>query len=264
MESVAECMIDEIFMRHGSPEILVSDRGSPFVNSLMKQLCSLLKIKKVTTAPYNPRADGLAENAVKTTKDMLSSYVNVMQDDWDEYLSIVAHYYRTTVNEATGMTPYFLLHGRECRHPDQQWIQQHTALPSSNDYVYDYAVAMETLWEVIGLKEYEHAKEVTKKSYAKAKRFKSLSVGDKVMMKRVPARFFTSEENQKSKIRKAFQDKFTGPYEILKKISPVTYIINVNGEDIPIAYKNLIKTSSRATVEQAKIEKKQRQRKKKN
>jgi transposase InsO family protein len=264
MESVAECMIDEIFMRHGSPEILVSDRGSPFVNSLMKQLCSLLKIKKVTTAPYNPRADGLAENAVKTTKDMLSSYVNVMQDDWDEYLSIVAHYYRTTVNEATGMTPYFLLHGRECRHPDQQWIQQHTALPSSNDYVYDYAVAMETLWEVIGLKEYEHAKEVTKKSYAKAKRFKSLSVGDKVMMKRVPARFFTSEENQKSKIRKAFQDKFTGPYEILKKISPVTYIINVNGEDIPIAYKNLIKTSSRATVEQAKVEKKQRQRKKKN
>ena len=231
----------------------------------MKQLCSLLKIKKVTTAPYNPRADGLAENAVKTTKDMLSSYVNVMQDDWDEYLSIVAHYYRTTVNEATDQTPYFMLHGRQCRHPDQQWIQQHTALPSLNDYVYDFAVAMETLWEIIGLKEYEKAKEVTKKSYAKVKRFHSLKVGDQVMMKRIAARFFTNEDNQKSKIRKAFQDKYTGPYTILKKISPVTYIINVNGEDIPIAYKNLIKVSSRMTAGKDNLDKKtNKQRKKKN
>jgi transposase InsO family protein len=71
-------MVDEIFMRHGSPEILVLDKGTAFVNKTLKQVCSLLKIRKITTAPYNPRADRLAENAVRTVKDMLSSYTNVL------------------------------------------------------------------------------------------------------------------------------------------------------------------------------------------
>jgi transposase InsO family protein len=111
---IAECFVDEILMRHGAPKVLISDGGREFNNQILKAICKLLKIRKITTAPYNPRADGLAENQVKTCKDMLSSYCNVYQNDWDKYLSVVAHYYRTTVNEATGMSPYRALYGREC------------------------------------------------------------------------------------------------------------------------------------------------------
>ena len=76
-EDVAEVFVDEILMRHGAPKMLISDGGKEFTNRILKAVCRLLKIRKITTAPYNPRADGLAENQVKTCKDMVSSYCNV-------------------------------------------------------------------------------------------------------------------------------------------------------------------------------------------
>jgi len=239
-ESVAECLVDEIFLRHGSPEVLISDRGTAFVNKILKQVCSLLKIKKVTTAPYNPRADGLAENAVRTSKDMLSAYTNLMQDDWDEYLALVAHKYNTTINEATGQTPFFMMYARECRTPDTMWLKQFQGLPDTTDYAQDLAVGMETLWEAIGTKERLHSESIAEKSW-KGSRFKEFNVGDSVGVIRIPSRFFRTEDNEKVKIRAALQDRFSGPYKIIRKISPITYVVNIFGKDTAIAYRNMKK-----------------------
>ena len=71
-EDFAECFVDEILMRHGAPRVLISDGGKEFVNRILSAICIMLKIRKVITAPYNSRADGLAENQVKSCKDMLS------------------------------------------------------------------------------------------------------------------------------------------------------------------------------------------------
>ena len=54
-EDVAELFVDEILMRHGAPKVLVSDGGKEFTNSIMKAICKLLKIRKITAAPYNPK-----------------------------------------------------------------------------------------------------------------------------------------------------------------------------------------------------------------
>ena len=67
---------------------------------------------KKNTTPANPKADGLAENAVKTVKDILPSITNAFQTDWDLYLPIIQYDYNTTVNATTGYVPYYLLFGR--------------------------------------------------------------------------------------------------------------------------------------------------------
>ena len=71
---------------------------------------------------------------MKTCKDMLSSYCNAFQDNWDDYLAVVAHYYRTTYNDAIKMTPYQALYGRECTQINTMWIAE--VLESNEDIGY--------------------------------------------------------------------------------------------------------------------------------
>jgi transposase InsO family protein len=70
------CFEDEVINRHGVPELLVTDRGTKFSSKAWKDLMKLRNIRHVRTTPANPRSDGLAENMMRTLKDMLTSYVN--------------------------------------------------------------------------------------------------------------------------------------------------------------------------------------------
>ncbi len=68
-------------MRHGAPHILVSDNGTEFCNSLLNGICAYLRVRKVSTAPYTPKTNGLVERQMGTIKDALNAYTNVFQTD---------------------------------------------------------------------------------------------------------------------------------------------------------------------------------------
>ena len=84
-ETVENALI-EIFSRTGIPKEILSDQCSNFTSSLMRQLCKLLHIKKLTSTPYHPEANGLVENFNGTLKKMLSCFVESEKDEWDKYL----------------------------------------------------------------------------------------------------------------------------------------------------------------------------------
>ena len=234
--SVAECLFDEILMRHGAPRVLISDQGTEFVNKVIDQIAILLRIRRVTTSPYHPRADGLAENQVSTLKDMLSAYVNVFQTDWDDYLAIVAHYYRTTVSSATGYTPYFMMYGRECRKPDEQWIQAVGQLSDDEeifvtDYVRGLSESMRLIWEMIGAELEDKATARNERVNKGIKQIASFEVGDRVWLEQPPVTSFISQDdNERFKVKKAFRPRFSGTYEVVKKVSPITYVLNIGGQ----------------------------------
>jgi hypothetical protein len=46
------------------------------------------------------------------------------------------------------------------------------------------------------------------------------------------------------KIRKALQDRYSGPYRIVRKVSPITYVVNIFGKEFYIAARNMKKFSS--------------------
>ena len=58
--------LSQIFARFGIPRILVSDNGSEFLSSDLKQWCESLGIKKMESPIYHPRANGIAERAVQS------------------------------------------------------------------------------------------------------------------------------------------------------------------------------------------------------
>ncbi|CAF0859482.1 unnamed protein product [Brachionus calyciflorus] len=114
-DAIAKIFINEIISRHSAPSKLLSDQGRNFLSELIKSICKYFKINKVQTAPYNPKCDGLVERFNKTLCQMLSSYSNSNQTNWDLYLPLVLFAYRTSQQSSTEETPFSLLYGREPR-----------------------------------------------------------------------------------------------------------------------------------------------------
>lgn len=60
---------------------------------------------------------------------MLSLYVNDNQKDWDVHLPFVTSAYNTSKQASTGHTPFYMLHGKECRSVHDSGLG---ALPAGN------------------------------------------------------------------------------------------------------------------------------------
>ena len=68
---VAITFLQELFARFGVVDCLVSDNGTQFTSSDFKAFCDTFQIKYITTPPYHPRSNGLAECFVDTLKRAL-------------------------------------------------------------------------------------------------------------------------------------------------------------------------------------------------
>ncbi len=113
-ETVAAYLLEEIIPRHGCPRLLLSDQGSEFCNAVMAALTKALRIHKVRTSPYHASCNGKVERWHRVMNDVLAKRVNHRQTDWDRYIPSALLAYRSSVNESTRMTPFFLMTGRDC------------------------------------------------------------------------------------------------------------------------------------------------------
>ena len=115
-----------LFSQFGLPEVLVSDNGSCFVSEEFETFLLNNGIKHITSAPYHPATNGLAERAVQIVKKGLKKEtVGTME----ERLAKVLMAYRTTPQSTTGVTPAELLQGRRIRK------RLDMLKPSLNDHV---------------------------------------------------------------------------------------------------------------------------------
>ena len=111
--TVADKLVQEVFLRFGFPIQIHSDQGREFESQLFKQLCKLLNIEKSRTTPYNPKSDGLVERFNRTLLAMLSLFGDKNQKDWDDHLPYVLAAYRATQHNSTGVSPNLLMFNRE-------------------------------------------------------------------------------------------------------------------------------------------------------
>ena len=100
----------------GTPEKLLSDRGSHFMNKVMEEFAKLFKIEKLGTCAFRPQSNGAIERMHHVLTEYLKAYID-KSECWDEMLPLCMHCYNTTPHESTGYSPHELVFGQRARTP---------------------------------------------------------------------------------------------------------------------------------------------------
>ena len=91
-----------VFSSFGLPETIVTDNGSGFTSGEFKEFLRGNGVRHITSAPYHPASNGLAERAVQIVKKGLKK---VSEGSVKKRLARILFSYRTTPQSTTGLTP---------------------------------------------------------------------------------------------------------------------------------------------------------------
>ena len=114
--TVANVLVRNFFLCYGVPRSIHTDQCANFESLLFQQMCKLLGIDKTRCTPYHAQSDDMVERHNRTLLNMLPTYVNQNQRDWDVHLQFVNAANRSTIHESTGFSPNLLFLGREIYH----------------------------------------------------------------------------------------------------------------------------------------------------
>ena len=81
----AQLFFDSIIKYHGVPQVIISDRDSRFTSLFWKSLFNLLNTKLNLSTAFHPQSDGQTENMNRYLEQMLRHYVDIHQQDWDNF-----------------------------------------------------------------------------------------------------------------------------------------------------------------------------------
>ena len=104
----------EMFATHGVPDTLVSDNGSFFTSEQFSNFCNRNNITHITSAPFHPASNGLAERAVQTFKAKLK---RMQTGSLTTKISRILLRQHTTPHSTTGVPPCQILMGRMIKTP---------------------------------------------------------------------------------------------------------------------------------------------------
>ena len=114
--AAASFLFEEIMMRFEHPLELVSDRGKHFLNNVIINITFKYLIKHRKTTPYNPKANGLTEQANGIVGKILNKMVSAHKIDWDWKLPLAVYAYNALEKKTTGKSPDFLVFGQTALH----------------------------------------------------------------------------------------------------------------------------------------------------
>ena len=103
-------MLRSTYARFGIPQTIVSDIGSCFTSSEFKEILELNGINHLTTTPYHPQSNGLAERMVQAFK---SGMKRLFEGTIELKLARFLFNNRITPQSTTGMSPSELTFGRQ-------------------------------------------------------------------------------------------------------------------------------------------------------
>lgn len=112
-EGVIKHLEDSVFLVHGVPQTIFLDNGSQFISKSLDSFFKKYKIPNVYFTPrYTPQINTV-ERYNKTVMTCVSTFIEDDHRSWDVNLPKIQFAMNSAVNEATGYTPAFLVHGRE-------------------------------------------------------------------------------------------------------------------------------------------------------
>jgi transposase InsO family protein len=244
--SIVPFIYEDIICRHGIPLEITSDRGTEFVNELVRTLCQQYKIRHIITTAYHPQGNGLTERVNQTVKNTLAKSVQSQGGDWDLYLPSALFAIRTMKQETTKFTPFELTYGRKAKQPADQIIEETLSKkPLEERLSHRITIEIQELHTIRNKAAgfIAVAQDRQKKNYDLTnKEVTRLAIGDKVLLYRNIV-----ESSWSAKL----EPKWDGPYHIAS-IKDTTYKLRkMTGTLLPFTvHRNRLKKYQDAPIQQ--------------
>ena len=82
-QTVLQPLIDDVVCRHGLPDVILTDRGNPYVSNISEELFRVLGIQHRKSAAHHPQGNGLVERYNRTFKQVVRKWVIAKKEEWD-------------------------------------------------------------------------------------------------------------------------------------------------------------------------------------
>jgi hypothetical protein len=156
VEGTALLFHKEVWKHHGTPRVVVSDRGPQFVTAFTYELYKLLGIKLAMSIAYHPQMDRQTEHVNQVLEGYLHIFTSRRQDDWDDLLPTGKFQYNNMVHLSTQQTPFMVDTGRHpCMGFEPQ--QPRSTLESANEFAEHIALEIEEAKAALTKAKDEHA-----------------------------------------------------------------------------------------------------------
>ena len=230
-ETVSKNFVLHFISRFGMPNTLLTDQGTNFQSEFFKNLCKLLKIKKINSTIYHPETNGALERSHQTLKDFLKHFINDQQSDWDEWIHLATFTYNTSPHSSSKHTPFELIFGKEANLPSSL-IEAPKFNYTYDDYISELKQKLQILRQSAKenlIKEKEHNKSL----YDKSLNVIEFKEGDLVLL--------LNETPPKKNLTKKLSPSWSGPYKIISLNGNVNATIKIRNKFIKIYQTNLSK-----------------------
>ena len=131
-KDIATIFMKHIFVYHGFPRRIISDRDSKFTSNFWKALFEATQTNLAFSMAYHPQTDGQTERVNQIIKDMLRAYCMRQTSKWVRYLYLVEFAYNSSFQRSIGMSPFKALYGQECLTP-LKWNDPIVKVQTSQD-----------------------------------------------------------------------------------------------------------------------------------
>jgi transposase InsO family protein len=221
-----------IFLRFGTPRILIRDGGTHFTGKNFKKCLSKLGIEHRVSTDYHPQTNGQVETSNRKLKSILNKTIEKGGKDWSNKLDGALWAYRTAFKTPIGITPYQFVYGKACHLPVELEHKAYWAIKEMNldldDAVVKRRIQISEL-EEMRFKAHENAsiyKERIKRWYDKRLKKKEFKEGDKVVL-------YNSRFKTFGKVK--LQSKWDEPYVVHSVLSNGAVIImDVKGDQFMV------------------------------
>lgn len=226
----------EVICHHGYPDRIISDRGSALASAYLEEELAHWNIRHSFASAQYPQSNGQVEKMNGTLVMALKAFVNTRHTDWDEKIVDAVIAINTAKQEATEATPFEVVYGRSAELSHERlfpWPE--SKMERHQDFlkrVADFRTEIHTRLQEKQAK----LKNRTDKNRRKQQLFQP---GDLVLVARTI---------RKTRLTKKLLPRYIGPYQVVKKVSPLTYLV----EEIPASRKKRVWRRFPAHVSQLK------------
>ena len=224
-KALAEILFEQVFIKHGPPDSLISDRGSVFTSEFWTDVCFHMNVTLRMSTAFHPQTDGQTERMNQELEAFLRMYVNYQQDDWIRFLSTAEYAYNSKIHSSHGKCPIEVAYGIKPKGfdgmPDEFWLRpppedwdMNGKTPQIRRAVEGYLANRSKTWQET-TKALEHSQKAQQRWYNAKRTEMHFSVGDKVLLRSLYLK--TKRPSKK------LDAKYLGPFTIVKRHGKLAY-----------------------------------------